>query len=217
MADYAALHAPHAALLEAALAAATPRGARLAIDLGCGQGSKTPWLAAHAAGALVISLDRDAAALRLAGHGARLCADAHALPLRTGCADLIWCVATLGLLASPAKALAEIRRALRPGGRLVVAVAGERWVRPRRWPSDLVPGDIARCPPADELGAELGAALVGAGLEPAALHAYLLDPPGLAPLEALLPLADLLGQRPLAIEEPEPLPVLLVAVGRAPR
>ncbi|NTU79743.1 MAG: hypothetical protein HGA45_10135, partial [Chloroflexales bacterium] len=51
---------------------------------------------------------------------------------------------------------------------------------------------------------------------PASLAAYLLAPPGLAPHEAMLPLADLAPAEPLDIGEPEPLPLLLVGVGRRP-
>jgi SAM-dependent methyltransferase len=215
MPDYAALHTPHAALLRAALEAASPQGARVALDLGCANGDKTPWLAACAApDALVLGLDHDPMALRGACLGARICADAHALPLRPATLDLIWCVAVLGLLADPPRALAEAAAALRPGGALVVAAAGERWVRRRAWPSGEPAPDLPLPPPADGLGAELGEALEAAGLHPVALHAYLLDPPGLTPTAALLPLVGLPGVTPLELGEPEPLAVLLLAVGR---
>jgi SAM-dependent methyltransferase len=214
--NYAALHAPHAVLLRAALLSASPPGARVALELGCGQGDKRHWLAACAApGALVLGLDHDRTALRAAPPGAWLAADAHALPLRPACADLIWCVAALGLFANPPRALAEARRALRPGGTLVVAVATERWVRPRHWPVGAGTALASPPAPADDLGADLSATLAAAGLRAGQLWAYLLDPPGLAPLAALLPLAELPGGAPLAVGEPEPLPVLLVATARA--
>lgn len=223
MHEYAALHAPHLALLRAALAAASPRGARVAVDLACGDGGKTPWLADLCApGALVLGLDRERAALagaRAAGAGpAWLAADAARLPLRPGSVDLIWCVAALGLFADPGAALAEAAAALAPGGALVVATATERWVRPRAWPEGGTGLAGARTPPpADDLGADLGEALAGAGLGELALAAYLLDPPGLAPGAALAPLADLAPARPLTVGEPEPLAVLLVGVGRMQR
>ena len=212
MPNYAALQAPHAALLRAALLAASPSGASVALELGCGQGDKRLWLAACAApGALVLGLDHDRTALRAAPPGAWLAADAHALPLRPACADLIWCVAALGLFADPPRALAQARRTLRPGGTLVVAVASERWVRLRSWPVGAGAALASPPAPADDLGADLSAALAAAGLRAGQLQAYLLDPPGLAPLNALLPLAELPGSAPLAVGEPEPLPVLLVA------
>jgi SAM-dependent methyltransferase len=247
MPDYAALHEPHAQLLRAALTAASPAGATAALDLAGGAGDKTPWLAACAApGALVAGLDLDAAALRAPPAGERVVADAHALPLGAATLDLIWCVAALNLFAAPGQALAEARRALRPGGALIVATATERWVRLRRWPAALSTalggiwqeGEQATpslCPrphpPADDLGGDLREQLGSVGLREVRLAAYLLDPPGLAPLAALLPLLGWETLRPYAEahlgpaalaacaaikpEEPEPLPVLLVATGQA--
>lgn len=211
MVDHAALHEPHAGLLRAALATASPRGAAAAVDLGCGAGAKTAWLAALCApGALVVGVDLEREALRAAPAGVWAAGDAHALPLRAASCDLIWCVAALGLFADPARALAEARRALRPGGTLVLAVAGERWVRLREAAS---PAPLVAAPPADGLGDELRDALEAAGLRAGRPAAYLLDPPGLAPLAAALPLAERDGASP---GEPEPRPVLLVAAGRVP-
>jgi SAM-dependent methyltransferase len=230
MCDYADLHGPHLALMRAALAAASPAGARVAVDLGCGTGGKTPWLAARCApGAMVLGLDLDRPALataRGAAHaaetplaygGAWVAADALALPLRPRSVDLIWCVAALGLFADQGRALREAAAALAPGGALVVMSAGERWVRPRVWTPNTamkrlgLSADGYRLsamftptgpppPPADGLGAEMGEALAAAGLGAVTLGAYLLDPPGLDPLAAMLPLADLAhpSAKPLA-------------------
>ncbi|HMQ34630.1 MAG TPA: methyltransferase domain-containing protein [Chloroflexaceae bacterium] len=220
MADLAGLQAPHLPLMRAALAAASPRGARVALDLACGPGGKTAWLAGLCApGALVAGLDLDRGALAAARSAlpgfAWLAGDALALPLRPASAGLIWCVAALGLFADPGRALGEAAEALAPGGALVVATAGERWVRRREWAPGAVEAPRAATPPADDLGADLAEALRTAGLGQVSLAAYLLDPPGLAPRAALLPLADLGPAAPLAVGEPEPLPVLLVAAGRA--
>lgn len=211
--DYAALAAPHAPLLRAALALATPGGARLALDLGCGGGARTPWLrAACEPGALVVGLDHGRAALAAAAGGPWLAGDAQHLPLRPAVADLAWCVAALSLFGDAAQALREARRVLRPGGALVVTVAGERWVRLRRWPPGAARGqDRKPAPPADGLGDELRAALSAAGFAACTLTAYLLDPPGLEPLAAQLPLAELAPLAPLELGEPEPRAVLLVA------
>lgn len=215
MADYAALHAPHAELLRAALERATPRGATLALDLGCGPGAKTGWLAACAApNALVVGADIDRVALRIAGTGAWLAADAHALPLRSASIELVWCVATLSLFDDQRRALAEVCRVLQPGGTFVVAVATERWVRLRVCPPGTTLPTTSQLP-ADDLGAELGDALVAAGLEASTLAAYLLDPPGLALAAAAMPLLDHEHESALD-EEPEMRSVLLVATGRTP-
>jgi demethylmenaquinone methyltransferase / 2-methoxy-6-polyprenyl-1,4-benzoquinol methylase len=65
----------------------------------------------------------------LAGRAALAAGDAEALPLASGCFD----AATIGFgirnVGNPAAALAEIRRVLRPGGRLVVL----EFSRPRGW------------------------------------------------------------------------------------
>jgi len=235
--DLEALREPHTALLRAALELASPAGAGVALDLACGPGGTTAWLASRRRpGGLIIGLDRDAAALHAARTTAPAAslvrADAHRLPLRAATVDLVWCVAALGLFADPAAALAEVRRLLRPGGVLVVASATQRWVRPRHWPMALrnLSSDLS-LPPADDLGADLGAALSLAGLREVNLRAYLLDPPGLDPIAAMLPLLSWSALAPLVAglgpaeqaacatiaaeePEPEPLPVLLVATGR---
>jgi|YNPBryunderm2012_1023409.scaffolds.fasta_scaffold39883_1 SAM-dependent methyltransferase len=235
--DLEALREPHTALLRAALELASPAGAGVALDLACGPGGTTAWLASRRRpGGLIIGLDRDAAALHAARTTAPAAslvrADAHRLPLRAATVDLVWCVAALGLFADPAAALAEVRRLLRPGGVLVVASATQRWVRPRHWPMALrnLSSDLS-LPPADDLGADLGAALSLAGLREVNLRAYLLDPPGLDPIAAMLPLLSWSALAPLVVglgpaeqaacatiaaeePEPEPLPVLLVATGR---
>ncbi|MEI6179516.1 MAG: class I SAM-dependent methyltransferase [Chloroflexales bacterium] len=214
--DYTTLHAPHLALLRAALEAASPAGARAAVDLACGNGDKTAWLTAMCApGAVVLGLDCDRCALQQAyreAHGSVwLAADAHALPLRPGTVDLLWCVAALSLFTDQKQALAEAWRALPPGGTLVVATATERWVRLRHWATHHI---TTLAPPADDLGADLRATLIAVGPGEVTLTAYLLDPPGLTPVAARLPLADFAPAPPLAISEPEPLPVLLVGVLR---
>lgn len=56
---------------------------------------------------------------RLPDQGALL-ADGGALPLRTGCVDFLFCTETLEHLPEPLAAVAEFRRALRPGGRLMI-------------------------------------------------------------------------------------------------
>jgi len=61
---------------------------------------------------------------RLEANGQRallLQASAHALPLQSGCIDHVFLITVLGEIPDRAQALAELRRVLRPGGRLSVS------------------------------------------------------------------------------------------------
>ena len=88
------------------------------LDLGCGHAS---WLAPELRVAgLVVGADPDLPALRhytAASH--RVAAVADHLPFRDASFDLVVCAFVFEHLATPAAALTEIRRVLRPGGRLV--------------------------------------------------------------------------------------------------
>ena len=91
---------------------------RRAIDIGCGTGRWTAPLGA-------LGFDASAAMLEIAArkpelHGRLGLADATALPISTGCADLILCALTLGHIPNPSGALAEFGRILEPGGTLLV-------------------------------------------------------------------------------------------------
>jgi SAM-dependent methyltransferase len=111
----------------------SPRPGTVALDLGCSSGLYARTLAA--AGAQVHALDTSRAFLleagrRAAAEGLTLTlvqGDAHALPYRPASFDLVALGATLNELAQPERAVAEIGRVLRPGGRawfMFVARAG---------------------------------------------------------------------------------------------
>ncbi|MCG8346784.1 MAG: class I SAM-dependent methyltransferase [Chloroflexales bacterium] len=152
--DLADLHSPYAPLLRQALLQASPRGAGAAMDLACGPGLKSGWLAEtlRPSGRL-LSVDLDQAALHHAmiaetsrvqirqavrsGSMHWIAGAALALPLRNSCVDLCWCVAALRLFTDPGLVLHEVRRVLRPGGALIVASAEQRWVRIRHWPAEV--------------------------------------------------------------------------------
>ena len=109
-----------------------PLRPRCAVDVGCGAGRWTARLSA-------IGLDASPAMLALASRkpglrGRLAAADAVALPVATGCADLVLCTLTLAHVRDRAAALCEFARVLQPGGSLVLtdfhpAAAARGWRR----------------------------------------------------------------------------------------
>ena len=94
-----------------------------ALDAGCGHGFQTALL--QSLGYETHGVDLSAGLLRLArerlprAHLAR--ADLAALPYPDACFDAVTCAgSTLSFVAEPSRALAEIARVLRPGGRLLL-------------------------------------------------------------------------------------------------
>ncbi|MFN3201979.1 MAG: ArsR/SmtB family transcription factor [Bradymonadia bacterium] len=113
-----------AAFSEAALLALIPSD-WVVLDLGCGTGALAARLAPHVG--KVIGVDRSEAMLEAARLRARNLSnldlrqgDLEALPVEDGAADGALMILVLTYLEQPAKALAEMRRSLAPGGRAVV-------------------------------------------------------------------------------------------------
>jgi trans-aconitate methyltransferase len=93
------------------------------LDLGCGDGALT--IALVARGCDVVGVDASAeqvAAARSAGVDARV-ADAHALDF-VGEFDAVFSNAALHWMRAPDRVLANVHRALRPGGRFVAECGG---------------------------------------------------------------------------------------------
>jgi SAM-dependent methyltransferase len=106
-----------------------------ALDAGCGTGFQTAIL--QALGYETLGVDVSAGLLRVARRrcpGARLFqGDVEALPWRDEAVDLvISCGSTLSFVPRPDRALAEIGRILRPGGRLFLE-AEHRWSLDLGW------------------------------------------------------------------------------------
>lgn len=127
----AAFHRAFAPELRAMIAEIWRPGTRRVLDLACGDGCYSVWLAEHAgAGAEVYAVDvsRDwldmtqATARRSAASDRQqtIAADALRLPLATDSIDLAWCAQSLYSVRAPDRMLREIKRVLRPGGRLAV-------------------------------------------------------------------------------------------------
>jgi len=110
-------------LREEALAAVVPSGWTV-VDAGCGDGYLTEVLADRFA--RVIAVDHSGERLRAAGKRLRsrratfLRGEVDAMPLRRGFADAVFLSLVLHHVPEIKSALAEARRVLRPGGRVVV-------------------------------------------------------------------------------------------------
>jgi ubiquinone/menaquinone biosynthesis C-methylase UbiE len=108
---------------------------RRVIDLGCGTAQLTVDLAARFGSALVVGVDLSAAMLaaarrRLGPHAPSLVrANVYALPFADGAADLVTSTISYHWYLEPARALAEVRRALAPGGHFVLATLATRMFR----------------------------------------------------------------------------------------
>lgn len=122
----------HAAVLGAVDAGPPPRRV---VDLGCGTAQLTDDLARRFPGALVIGVDLSdgmlAAARRRLGAAAPplLRANVYALPVGDATVDLLTSTISYHWYLEPERALAEIRRVLRPGGRFVLATMATRLFR----------------------------------------------------------------------------------------
>lgn len=132
------------------LEAARLSGDEALLDLACGSGIYARRFARALPRGLVVGCDLSPAMLAYAAERARaeglaslalLRGDALRLPFPGEAFDAANCCGALHLFPDESRALAELRRVLRPGGRLTLAVfrAGEgpraaRWVaRQRRW------------------------------------------------------------------------------------
>jgi SAM-dependent methyltransferase len=103
------------------------------LDVGCGAArSYAPGLAARTGEYIGVDVSATAVeAARAGGLDARVIEDAAALPFPDGSFDLVTCVEVLEHLFEPDRAVAEIRRVLRPGGRLVCSAPNVAYWRLR--------------------------------------------------------------------------------------
>lgn len=144
----AAFHRAHEAELRAMVADLPLRPGDQLLDLACGDGAYTCWLAERVGPhGHVIGVDLAAAYIELArARVARLhlddrvsfkLADAYALPFAADSFDLAWCAQSMFTLPDPLGALRELRRVTRPGG--AVAVLENDLLHPMvlPWPADL--------------------------------------------------------------------------------
>lgn len=108
-------------------------GVGAVLDVGCGTGTLFATIAPEREDARLTGLDLSPAMLTRArdkvGPGAGwVCGDAARLPFRTGSFDLVFSLSALHHWADPAAGLGEIRRILRPGGRVAITDwSGDMW------------------------------------------------------------------------------------------
>jgi SAM-dependent methyltransferase len=169
--------------------------AQRALEIGCGTGHFTAWLAGRLPH--VMGLERSpsmlAEARRRHPRLALVQGDAHALPIRSRAVDLSVFVTTLEFLERPAVALGEAARASRRG---VLVVALNRWSLggvSRRWGADARGTRLGRAQ--DFTPTSLRAlALAAAGPRLRALRwASALFPGDVGGVQALIPFGDVLG------------------------
>jgi SAM-dependent methyltransferase len=150
---------------------------RAVLEVGCGDGTRAAALAA--AGARVVSLDRSAAMAAAArSRGAAVVrGEAGSLPVAPGSFDLVLCVNVLAFVLDPAPAVSQMARALRPGGRLVLAdlAPWSVWVLWRRLRA--LRGDPLWGEATFRSAGALAALARGAGLEPEAVRGCVRYPP----------------------------------------
>lgn len=150
---------PPAALVDRLLDRVDPPGPAVAVDVACGRAASTTRIARRWPAATVLGLDRNAALLpTVAPGGATVArADATALPVTGGVADLIVSVEAALHFATRKGFFAEAARVLRPGGQLLLT---DLLVDPAcpGWSTLVPPANAERDPDS------YAAALTGAGL-----------------------------------------------------
>jgi ubiquinone/menaquinone biosynthesis C-methylase UbiE len=132
---------PPVNLMGQVLDLAAPAGADVVADIGCGNGLYLAELARRGHVGHVLGIDMSTGMLRAARQRAAdagwpslalLAADATALPLRDGAADLTLAMHMLYHVPEPRRAVAELRRVTRPGGRVIVGLNGSDHLREMR-------------------------------------------------------------------------------------
>jgi len=110
-----------------------PAGSRV-LDFACGNGANIPWLRE---GREYVGVDISSTGLQRAqGAGVHLvCADVDALPFANGAFDAAIATFVLEHATDPVRMLEEMRRVVRPGGRVVLM--GPAWDLPFWFPNSL--------------------------------------------------------------------------------
>jgi len=151
-----------AALAKGALALASPQPGERVLDIGCGSGTTVLELAVlvgtngHVLGADIAQQSVARARQRIAAAGLSqaevVCADVASHPFAAGSFDLAFSRLGVMFFGDPAAAFANVRRAMKPGGRLTLAVFRTAGENP--WPTAAVAAVSHLMPAAAPPGAE---------------------------------------------------------------
>jgi ubiquinone/menaquinone biosynthesis C-methylase UbiE len=170
-------------------------GTQAALEVGCGTGHFTRWLAGRIP--RVVGLDRAPAMLAEARRRSPrlrvIQADAHALPVRSQTVDLAFFLLTLEFLEDPAVALAEAVRVARRG---LIVVALNRWSvggLSRRWGADARRPVLGRARDFTVLSLRALASTAAGPRRRALRWASALFPDGLGAGPARIPLGGVIG------------------------
>lgn len=108
---------------ETLLAAAQLAPGECLLDAGCGAGASANAIAARHDGPVIglTIVPEQAKRARRGGPATFVCADYAAAPLRNASCDVVWMLESICHAPDKPALLAEIRRVLRPGGRVVIA------------------------------------------------------------------------------------------------
>ncbi len=132
---------------QAALQQHSPDGwdGKVVIDLGCGAGSLWERLGGEPAEIIGVDISLGALHWAAADGYAALRADAHQLPLKDQCADIVCANALLHHCDDPAQVLKEAARLVKPGGLLITDMDPQQsawqrkgwglWLNQQSWPS----------------------------------------------------------------------------------
>lgn len=165
---YAFRHPP-ADIAATVLDLVAPGPSDTVVDVGCGNGVYLAELARRGLGARVLGLDLSygmltAARDRLPAASRRpqlAGADAVVLPVRDAVADMTLSMHMLYHVPEPARALRELRRVTRPGGRVVIGLNGDRHLKQLRAVLAAVGGEDPRSM-GEALSLDDGHAMAGA-------------------------------------------------------
>ncbi len=133
--------------LEAAVRSYDLRDGAWVLDSPCGDGFYTGLFAGHLQGGTLIASDRSPECLERARAAVRAVssrvaiefagADAYRLPFEDDMFDLVWCAQSFITLDDPVRALRELSRVVRPGGRVAVLETDEYHHVLLSWPVGL--------------------------------------------------------------------------------